>query len=158
MATKPRKSRADSAASAVKAMVAAAQPDIAVPACMTLTDSALPFWPGVVRARTREEWIEVDLVVAAQLAQCQADMSEEDELLRAEGRVIKNDKGTPVMNPRTTVMEQLARREMALMRTLRMGGRIAGDTRDELGKRKVEHQSRKLRRELEEEDDGLLAT
>jgi hypothetical protein len=158
MTTKPRRTRADSAASAVQAMVAASQPDIAVPDYVTLTESALPFWAGVVRARTRDEWTEVDLVVAAQLAQCQADIAEEDAALRLEGKVIKNDRGTPVMNPRTTVMEQLARREMALMRTLRMGGRIAGDTRDQLGKRKIERQSRALRGELEEEDDGLLAT
>lgn len=158
MTTKPRRTRADSAASAVQAMVSASQPDIAVPAYVTLTESAVPFWAGVVRARTRDEWTEVDLVVAAQLAQCQADIAEEDALLREEGKVIRNDKGTPVMNPRTTVMEQLARREMALMRTLRMGGRVAGDARDQLGKRKIERQSRALRGELEEEDDGLLAT
>ena len=158
MTTKTKRTRADSAASAVKAMVDAAQPDIGVPDYVTLTASALPFWAGVVRARTRDEWIDVDLVVAAQLAQCQADIAEEDQALRVEGRVIKNERGTPVMNPRTTVMEQLARREMALMRTLRMGGRVAGDSRDEAGKRKIERESRKLRGELEEEDDGLLAT
>ena len=155
---KTKRTRADSAASAVKAMVNAAKPDVAIPEYVTLTPSAMPFWAGVVRARARDEWIDVDLVVAGQLAQCQADIAEEDEALRLEGRVIKNDRGTPVMNPRTTVMEQLARREMALMRTLRMGGRVAGDARDEAGKRKIENQSRKLRGELEEEDDGLLAT
>lgn len=155
-APKTKRTRADSAASAVKAMVDAAKPDVEIPDYVTLTDSALPFRAGVVRARARDEWIDVDLVVAGQLAQCQADIAEEDEALRAEGRVIKNDCGTPVMNPRTTVMEQLARREMALMRTLRMGGRIAGDSRDEAGKRKIERQSRALRGELEEEDDGLL--
>lgn len=158
IATKAKRTRADSAASAVNAMVNAAKPDVEIPDYVQLTDSAMPFWAGVVRARARDEWIEVDLVVAGQLAQCQADIAEEDAALRAEGRVIKNDRGTPVMNPRTTVMEQLARREMALMRTLRMGGRIAGDSRDEAGKRKIESQSRKLRGELEEEDDGLLAT
>jgi hypothetical protein len=153
-----RRARADSASSAVKAMLNAAKPDIEVPAWVTLTESAKPFWIGVVRARAREEWAEVDLVVAAQLAQCQADIAEEDESLRQEGRVITNERGTPVMNPRTTVMEQLARREMALMRTLRMGGRVAGDSRDEGGKRAIERQSRKLRNEIEEEGDDLLAT
>jgi hypothetical protein len=100
---KPRtkRARSDSASSAVKAMVNAAKPDIEVPAWVTLTESAKPFWVGVVRARARDEWQEVDLVVAAQLAQCQADIAEEDEALRVEGRVIKNDRGTPVMNPRT---------------------------------------------------------
>ena len=158
-AAKPRtkRARADSAASAVKAMVDAAQPDIEVPAWVTLTESARPFWIGVVRARARDEWQDVDLVVAAQLAQCQADIAEEDAQLRVEGRVITNDRGTQIMNPRTTVLEQLARREMALMRTLRMGGRVAGDTRDEQGKRQLERGARKARQQVEKEDDGLLA-
>jgi hypothetical protein len=85
-----------------------------------------------------------------------ADMADEDAELRIEGKVVKNDKGTQIMNPRTTVLEQLARREMALMRTLRMGGRIAGDSRDMAGARKIERQSKKLREELEEDD--LLAS
>jgi hypothetical protein len=156
-APRTKRARADSAASAVKAMVDAALPDIEVPAWVTLTESAKPFWIGVVRARARDEWQEVDLVVAAQLAQCQADIEEEDAALRAEGRVITNDRGTKVMNPRTTVLEQLARREMALMRTLRMGGRVAGDQRDELKKRGLERDARKAKGQVEEEDDGLLA-
>lgn len=153
-----RKPRADSAAAAIKAMANAAQAAITPPEYVTITESAKPYFDAVVRARARDEWEECDLVVAAQLAQCMADIAEEDAALRSEGKVVKNDRGTQVMNPRTTVLEQLARREMALMRTLRMGGRIAGDTRDQLGKRKIESQSRKLRGELEEEDDGLLAT
>jgi hypothetical protein len=156
---KPRakRARSDSVASAVKAMVDAAKPDIEVPAWVTLTESAKPFWVGVVRARARDEWQDVDLVVAAQLAQCQADIAEEDEALRKEGRVIPNERGTMVMNPRTTVLEQLARREMALMRTLRMGGRVAGDQRDDLKKRGLERDARKAKEQVEEEDDGLLA-
>jgi hypothetical protein len=158
MATKPKRTRADSAASAVNAMVNAAKPDIQPPDYVSLTTSAMPYWTGVVRARTRDEWAEADLVVAAQLAQCMADIADEDAELRIEGKVVKNDRGTQVMNPRTTVLEQLARREMALMRTLRMGGRIAGDTRDELGKRKTETAARRARKEVEEEEDDLLAS
>lgn len=144
--------RSDSAASAVKAMVDAAKAGLQPPSYVSITDSAKPYFDAVVCARARDEWTDCDLVVAAQLAQCMADMAEEDDELRVEGRVVKNDKGTQIMNPRTTVLEQLARREMALMRTLRMGGRIAGDARDETGKRAIERQSRKLRDELEEDD------
>lgn len=156
MKTTVKRTRSDSAASAVKAMFDASQDALVPPPYVELTGSAVLYWPGVVCARARDEWIEVDLVVAAQLAQCMADMAEEDAALRAEGKVIKNERGTMVMNPRTTVMEQLARREMALMRTLRMGGRIAGDIRDEAGKRKIERTSKKLREELEDEE--LLAS
>ena len=153
MATK--RNRADSAASAVKAMFNAAKISIEVPLHVNLRDGDLVFYDGVVRARARDEWTETDLVVAAQLARCLADIEKEQIQLDTEGTVIPNDKGTLVVNPRVSVLEQFARREMALMRTLRMGGRIAGAARDEAPARKIERQSRKLREELE--DDELLA-
>lgn len=153
MATK--RNRADSAASAVKAMVNAAKDDIQVPAHVKLRDGDEVFWDGVVRARARDEWTETDLVVAAQLARCLHDIEKEQLLMDVEGTVIPNDRGTMVVNPRVSVLEQFARREMALMRTLRMGGRAAGAARDEAPARKIERQSRKLREELE--DDELLA-
>jgi len=42
------------------------------------------------------------------------------------------------------------------MRTLRMGGRVAGDARDEAGRRKVQRGAERARKELEDED--LLAS
>ena len=150
-----KRNRADSAASAVRAMVNASKDAIAVPAHVNLRDGDQVFWQGVVRARARDEWTETDLVVAAQLARCLHDIENEQSALDVEGTVIKNDKGTAVVNPRVSVLEQFARREMALMRTLRMGGRVAGAARDEAPGRKIERQSRKLREELE--DDELLA-
>ena len=153
MATK--RNRADSASSAVKAMLNAAKDTIQVPAHVKLRDGDMVFWDGVVRARARDEWTETDLVVAGQLARCLHDIEDEQAALDTEGTVIKNDKGTPVVNPRVSVLEQFARREMALMRTLRMGGRAAGAARDEAPGRKIERQSREIRKELE--DDELLA-
>lgn len=146
-----KRTRSDSAASAVKAMLNAAQADLRPPSHVRLRDGDEPFWIGVVRARARDEWTETDLVVAAQLARCLHDIEREQLLLDAEGAVVQNDKGTQIVNPRVSVLEQYARREMALMRTLRMGGRIAGDTRDESGARKTERQSRKVKDEIQDE-------
>jgi hypothetical protein len=96
------------------------------------------------------------LAVAAQLARTQADIEREQVLVDAEGSVIANDRGTPIANPRFAVLEQLARREMALMRTLRMGGRVSGDARDSVKRVKVQREAEKVRGELADED--LLAT
>ena len=150
-----KRTRSDSAASALKAMVNAAMPPLPLPSHVQLREADYPFWDGVLRARARDEWTEADLVVAAQLARCQADIEREQQLLNDEGSVFENGKGTQIMNPRVTVMEQLSRREMALMRTLRMGGRIAGDARDQSGKRALERKASQIRVELQ--DDGLLA-
>lgn len=149
-----KRNRSDSAASAVKAMVSAAMPELQIPAHVTLSESALKFWGGITRARAREEWREVDLVVAAQLAECQAMIEAESTLLRDEGCIQKNDRGTPVENPRNRVIQTLATREMALMRTLLMGGKPSGDARSFAGARRVEAEARSVRAELEE--DPLL--
>lgn len=150
-----RKQRSDSAAAALKAMLNAAKDDTAPPAHIKLREGDDVFWYGIVRARARDEWTEADLVVAGQLARCQHDIEKEQQALDAESTVIANERGTMVVNPRVSVLEQFARREMALMRTLRMGGRVAGDSRDLQNARKTERQSRKLKEELE--DDELLA-
>ena len=122
---------------------------------MNLRDGDRVFWVGVIRARARDEWTETDLVVAAQLARCLADIEREQLLLDSEGTIARTDKGTQIVNPRVSVLEQFARREMALMRTLRMGGTPVGDVKALTKQRGVERQSRRAKQELEE--DALLA-
>jgi hypothetical protein len=152
-----RKPRSDSAASAIDAMVNASKPLPEIPTHVRLDKRHIPFWDGIIRARARSEWIETDLVVAAQLARTQYDIEKEAETLEAEGSVIENNRGTPVMNPRHAVLEQLARREMALMRALRITGAAAGiDPRDLAKQRNLERQSRDTKDELLEDD--LLAS
>jgi len=147
-----RRTRSDSAASAVKAMLNAAKDDLRPPGHVKLREGDEPFWVGVVRARARDEWTETDLVVAAQLARCLHDIEREQVCLDSEGAVVVNDKGTQIVNPRVSVLEQYARREMALMRTLRMGGKVPGeDPRSMAGARKTERQSRKVKDELTDE-------
>ncbi len=97
------------------------------------------------------------MVVAGQLARCQRDIEVESVALEAESTVLTNDRGTKVCNPRVMVLEQLARREMALMRSLHMGGRVAGDKRDELGKRTAVSQARQTRAMIDESHDAYLA-
>jgi len=151
----PRRTRADSVASAVKAALDVAKGPIECPKHVKLRAEDQPFWLGIIASRARDEWVGADLVVAAQLARVQRDIETESEALETEGSVIENQRGTPVMNPRVTVLEQLARREMAFMRTLRMGGAAAGPAKHVVERRKVERQASVIRAELE--DDELLA-
>jgi hypothetical protein len=152
-----KRKRGDSAEVAIQAHINAAKGPIQVPGHVTLRPGDEPFWEGIVRARARDEWIDADLVVAAQLARCQRDIEVESQALDLEGSTIKNDRGTMVANPRFTVLQQLAQREMALMRTLRMGGKVAGDPRSEAGARAAQRQAENIRNELKETSDDLLA-
>jgi hypothetical protein len=151
-----RKPRSDSAAAAVKAMVGAALPLPTTPSCVRVREADIPFLECVLRSRTRDEWSECDMIVAVQLARAQADIEFESHALGLEGSVLTNDRGTRVMNPRHTVLEQLARREMAMMKSLSMMGAVVkGDKRDLANNRTLQRQSERVKTELE--DDGLLA-
>lgn len=150
------KFKSTTAIAAVEAMKAAADGPLLPPAHVKLRDGDLDFWHSIVRARARKEWSENDLVVAAQLARTQADIEREQKLLDDEGTVVENQRGTQVMNPRVTVLEQLARREMALMRSLKMGGSHSGpDARDVQKLRQLERDASAARDEVLADD--LLA-
>jgi hypothetical protein len=151
-----RKPRSDSAEAAIKAALNAATPAPQIPDSVKLSEKHLPFWNAIISSRARAEWSDATLIVAAQLARTQYEIEFESEALEKEGSVVENQRGTPIMNPRQTVMEQLCRREMALMRTLGISGSVAnGDKRDLQKARQMQQQAEKLAKELEEDD--LLA-
>lgn len=110
-----------------------------------------------MRARTRDEWTDADLIAAAQLARCQREIERESEALEREGSVIENQRGTPIMNPRHSVLEQLSRRQLALMRSLRIAGATVTGSKENLVKsRRLQQQAEKALAEVEEDD--LLAS
>lgn len=156
----PRTQRSDSAAAAVDAMLNAAKPLPALPAHVKLRKGDWPFWEGVLRARSRDEWTESDLVVGAQLARCQRDIEDEQQALDAEGSVVENQRGTMVANARFAVLQQLAQREMMLLRALRIAGPVPAE--DLNNRRGLERAASKLRAEVQqqgedESDESLLA-
>lgn len=156
-AVKPaRRQRSDSAAAAVRAMVNASKDYPRPPAHVPLSQSAIPFWNAIMESRAVDDWNEVDLISAANLAQCQADFVDENEKLRIDGRTFINGFGEVKIHPRAKIVEDLTRRSMALMRTLRMGGKAAGDPRNLAKARTLEAESRGIRAEVEDEE-GLLA-
>ena len=107
-------------------------------------------------SRARSEWSEADLVIAAQLARTMSDIETQSEKAEKEGPVISNQRGTPVMNPRHSALEQLARKQLAFMRTLTMGGSTAGGSKAKASaKRGLERGAREARGEVEADD--LLA-
>jgi hypothetical protein len=158
--TKTRRPRSDSATAAIQAAKNAALGDLMPPAHVQISAEALDDYFAIVRARARDEWSELDLIVAVQLAEVIAKQREQDAHLLVEGDIIRNDKGTPIANPRVTLLERLAGRQMAYMRTLQMGGRVpgtAGDKRKKQNARVLERGARQAHGEAAEESDGLLA-
>lgn len=113
-----RQKRSDSADYAVESMKAALEGPIDPPAHVHLREGDRPFWDSIVRARARNKWTESDYEVAANLARCKADIERLQREIDCEGDVIENQRGTPIVNPKHTLLETLSRRAVALSRML----------------------------------------
>lgn len=152
---KTKRSPSNTVASLVDAMQAALAGDIEPPDCVLIEEGDRPFWAAIMRARARAEWTEADLIHAANLARCMAEIDSESRLLRAEGAVITNEKGTPVVNPRHTVLERLSGRSLALTRILQMQSAASGKAEDKVKARQAERGARAAAKTLE---DDLIPT
>ena len=95
-----------------------AQTEIRPPAHVAIRQQDWPFWSGIISTRATDSWNEPDLVKAANLARCQADIERLILEVSDEGDVIKNDRGTPIVNPKHDLIERLSRREIALSRAI----------------------------------------
>lgn len=85
----------------------------------TLRASERKFWDAIMVARLPQQWAQVDLLLAANLARCLADIESNRRLMLREGMVTRSPSGTRV-NPRHGVLETLNRRAIALTRVLQL--------------------------------------
>lgn len=113
-----RKQRIDTVAGAVGAMENALAGPLEPPAHVRLRDGDRPFWDSIVSARARDRWDMADLEIAANLARCKADIERLQAEIDQEGDTIINARGTPIMNPKHSLLETLSRRAVALSRML----------------------------------------
>lgn len=149
----PRKSkRADSSHVQTKIMADALK-GIQPPDCVTLDKEHMPFWRHIINAR--ETWTTVDLIHAANLARCMASIEENQLLLKAEGDVLINQRGTPVMNPRFTILEQLSRRSVSLSSKIQVhAAATLGESKLSRGKNTAKRDALEA---MEDAEDDLIA-
>ena len=145
---KTRKPRSDSITAVIFAIENTRKPLPEPPAQMILRDSDRPFWDAIITGRAYEEWTAVTLVLAVQLARTQADIEQETATLVAEGSILDGK-----VNPRCQVIDVLEKRQMALLRTLRMGGTALGKTPTIENGRALELQARGF----QDDFDDLIA-
>lgn len=143
-----RKARSDSIDATV---IASKSREIEPLAHCTLRESDWPFWYSIVRARIQKNWTDVDLENAANLARCKSDIERLQIDIEREGDVIENQRGTPIVNPKHSLIETLTRRAMALSKMLHVHAEATvGRSRNEARENSKPQPSKK-------EGDDLLA-
>lgn len=134
-ASKPRRQRVDSVAAAV-AIASGARREVAPPSHVPLDDCDWPFWHSVVAEFARSEWTEHQLELAAMLARDMANLERNQRLLREEGEVMQTERGTPVVNPRKTVVQSTQGGILSMRRSLALHARAQGGEARDVAKRR----------------------
>lgn len=148
-----KRERSDSAAAQVKVMSAASK-QIHAPQTVPLDKCDMPFFANVIDEFARSEWTAHQLEIAAMLARTMADMAREQVALRVEGSVMATERGTPVVNPRKTIVQMHAGTIMSMRRTLALNARAQGGEARDVGKRRDAAKAAEMGNPL---DDDLLA-
>lgn len=146
-----RKQRIDSNAAAVKVMQGATR-QIQPPSHVPLDDCDWPFFESVIEEFARSEWTEHAIEIAAMLARTMANLESEQRLLRKEGFTSESQRGTPVANPRVTVVKGLTGDILGLRRSLQLHARAQNGEIQKTGNRKS--QAKAIEADL---GDDLLA-
>ncbi len=145
-----RRTRIDTVAGAV-ATAQAAQVQISPPSNVPLSAEDLPFFASVIDEFARSEWTAHQLELAAMLARTMADLERDQRLMRVEGPILATDRGTPVVNPRKTVIQMNASIILSYRRSLQLHARAQGGEARDTGKRRA------IAKEYEGDGDDLLA-
>ena len=111
-------------------------------------------WNQFTRARAREDWRDMNLILLAKVVRMEADIREHQSTLDRSGVLIQNKRGTLIPNPLLAVVDNLERRQLAVIRSMSLN-QLSSDPRTLNGSAKNENQARELLHDLGVE--GLIA-
>lgn len=115
------------------------------------SDEEVVIWEQFTRARTREDWRDMDLLLLAKVVRMEADIRRHQDTLDRSGVLIQNKRGTLVPNPLIAVIDTLERRQLAVIRSMSLN-QMAGDPRTINGAAKSSGQARTVMDFLEGSD------
>ena len=123
------------------------------PAHIKLYSEDMPFWQSIMRARDFSCWTDSDLENAAILARTKADLERLQEEIRNEPDIVSNGAGSPIVNPKHKLIEDLTRRVIALSRMLHVHAEATG------GESRKERNRNRKKKEVQADwsDDDLIA-
>jgi hypothetical protein len=114
---KPTRRYSGSEASKLDALKQAAAGWPALPATLYASDKT--YWDAIMIARLPQQWANVDLLHAANLARCLADIDANHKEARREGAMVDSPAGLKI-NPRLQLIDTLNRRAVLLTRVLQL--------------------------------------
>ena len=132
-----------------------AMESVPLPQGVTLRSEAEKvIWDQFTRARARDDWRDMDLLLLAKVVRLEADIRKHQETLDRSGVLIQNKRGTLVANPLLAVIDTLERRQMAVIRSMSLNQQ-ASDPRTINGAARTVGDARNTMQSFS--DDDLIA-
>jgi len=142
-----RRSDKNSATAAVVGFQGAIK-DVPLPEGVHLrSDLEHTIWGQFTRARAREDWRDMDLLLLAKVVRMEADIREHQETLDRSGVIIQNKRGTLITNPLLAVIDTLERRQLAVIRSMSLN-QMQSDPRTVNGAARNEDHARGLLKDI----------
>jgi hypothetical protein len=123
-----RRTKSNSVTAAVQGFTGALN-GVDVPQGVELrSDAERVIWGQFTRARAREDWRDMDLLLLAKVVRMEADLREYRDRLDVEGITLVNQRGTDVVNPMISIIDTIERRQLAVIRSMSLN-QTASDPR-----------------------------
>ena len=101
----------------------------ALPEGVTLrSEKDMVIWGQFTQARASGGWRDFDLVILAKVVRLESDIRKYQEQLDVSDAIIRNDRGTQIVNPLFSVIDSLQRQQLALIRNMSLS-QVAQDPR-----------------------------
>ena len=75
-------------------------------------------WGQFTRARPREDWRDMDLLLLAKVVRMEADIRGYLAKVQIQGTIVENQRGTEIPNPLLAVIDTVERRQLAVIRSM----------------------------------------
>lgn len=118
------------------------------------SDEEVVIWDQFTRARAREDWRDMDLLLLAKVVRMEADIRKHQTLLEQQGVIVENQRGTQIPNPLLAIIDTIERRQLAVIRSMSLNQQ-ASDPRTINGNAKNVNNARSAI--ADNSDDGLIA-
>ena len=82
------------------------------------SEDEMVIWGQFTRARAREDWRDMDLLLLAKVVRMEADIRQHQAAVEAQGVIIENQRGTPIPNPLLAIIDTVERRQLAVIRSI----------------------------------------
>ena len=82
------------------------------------SEDEMVIWGQSTRARAREDWRDMDLLLLAKVVRMEADIRQHQAAVEEQGVIIENQRGTPIPNPLLAIIDTVERRQLAVIRSM----------------------------------------